>query len=134
MRELARRGDVEVTVDSAGTGGWHVGELADPRSRAAAAKRGYQLTHRARQFVGEDLQRFDLVVVMDRANLAAVRRLAELHAGGPIARVALLRSYEPDGAGADVPDPYSGDEGGFERVLDICERACAGLVEHVRRG
>src|SRR5262249_23975916 len=58
----------KITIDSAGTGGWHVGELPDPRSCAAGAKRGYKLTHRARKLVAGDFDRFDLVLAMDREN------------------------------------------------------------------
>lgn len=118
-----------VTIDSAGTGDWHVGELADPRTRAAAAKRGLELTHRARQFTPADFGRFDLIVVMDADNLRNVRRLAAQTA----ADVRLLRSFDPAAPdAAAVPDPYSGGADGFEAVLDLCERACAGLLEHVR--
>lgn len=120
-----------VTLDSAGTGGWHVGEPADPRTRAAAAQRGIAITHRARQFVAADLDRFDLVIAMDRMNLAALREMA----GGRTApTVHLLRAFDPGGAADpdDVPDPYAGGTAGFEQVLDLCERACQGLVEYVR--
>ena len=117
-----------IVIDSAGTGGWHVGELPDPRTRAAARKRGYELTHRARQFIQADFDRFDLVVAMDRENVARLSRLARGDAAG---KLRLLRSFdrqaEPD---AEVPDPYAGDEHGFERVLDMCERACRGLLTH----
>lgn len=122
-----------VVIDSAGTGDWHVGELPDPRTRAAAARRGLALTHRARQFTRADLDRFDLVIAMDADNLRHLRRL--LHQAGDRAepRLALLRDFDPGSpAGAAVPDPYSGGEAGFEEVLDLCERACAGLLAHVR--
>lgn len=116
-----------VTVDSAGTGGWHVGELPDPRTRAAARARGIELAHRARQFQRVDFERFDLILTMDAANQRAVLGLAPDAAAR--ARVRLLRSYDPDAPdGAEVPDPYYGGDDGFERVLDICEAACAGLV------
>ena len=119
-----------VTLDSAGTGGWHVGQLADPRTREAAARRGVALVHRARQFTRADVDRFDLVVVMDRQNLGNVARVVgELAA--PI--VQLLRSFDPTAEpDAEVPDPYSGGSDGFEEVLDQCERACRGLLDHVR--
>jgi protein-tyrosine phosphatase len=117
-----------VTIDSAGTGNWHVGELPDPRSREAALLRGYDLAHRARQVTADDFERFDLILAMDRSNLRNLRAIGS----GP-ARVELLRSFEPGApAGAEVPDPYSGEGDDFERVLDICERACAGVLAYVR--
>lgn len=128
---LADRGLADrVTIDSAGTGGWHVGELPDPRTRAAAARRGIALTHRARQFTRHDLDQFDLVIAMDRDNLRHLTILAGKREQ-PVVR--LLRSFDPAApAGAEVPDPYSGGDEGFEKVLDQCERACIGLIEHVR--
>jgi protein-tyrosine phosphatase len=119
-----------IAIDSAGTGAYHVGELADERSRAAARRRGISLTHRARQFTAADLDRFDLVIAMDRQNLRHLQRLA-----GPRPRpgIALLRSYDPAAEpDAEVPDPWAGGAEGFEEVLDQCERACAGLLDHVR--
>jgi protein-tyrosine phosphatase len=130
MRKLATDAGVELTLDSAGTGDWHVGELPDPRSRAAAARRGYDLGHRARQFTAADFERFDLVLAMDLDNLAHLRRLAGARRAPPIR---LLRAFEPGAPDdAEVPDPYSGAGDDFDRVLDICERACRGLLEHVR--
>jgi protein-tyrosine phosphatase len=119
-----------IEVDSAGTAAYHVGELPDERSRVAAHRRGIELTHRARQFGAADLDRFDLVVAMDGQNLDRLRRLAGGRARPPIV---LLRSFDPTAApGAEVPDPWSGGDDGFEQVLDQCERACAGLLAHVR--
>ena len=128
MRALAKREGVALELDSAGTGGWHAGELPDERSRRAAKKRGYDMDHRARQFVTDDFERFDLIVCMDRDNLANVQRLAR----GRTTPVKLLREFEPGVHPPDVPDPYSGLGDDFEHVLDICERACAGLLAHVR--
>ena len=119
-----------VVIDSAGTGAWHVGELPDPRTREAARRRGLELTHRARQLRRADLDHYDLVVVMDRENLRHVTVMAERRAP---AAIHLLRSFDPDAPeGAIVPDPYAGGPEGFDEVLDICERACAGLLAHVR--
>jgi len=120
----------QVTLDSAGTGGWHVGATADPRTRAAAAKRGLEITHRGRKFVAADLERFDLVLAMDRDNLAAI---LEMTGSRSAPDVRLLRAFDPAAPdGAEVPDPYSGDPAGFDLVLDLCERACRGLIDHVR--
>ena len=130
MRTLVEKhGRTDLELDSAGTGEWHVGELPDPRTREAARARGIELVHRARQFVREDFDRFDLVVAMDRANLRHLRALArdrtmpELH---------LFRSFDPTAPdGAEVPDPYVGGRDGFEAVLDQCERAAAGLLAYL---
>ncbi|HEY4240211.1 MAG TPA: low molecular weight protein-tyrosine-phosphatase [Kofleriaceae bacterium] len=114
-----------IELDSAGTGNWHAGELADARTRAAAARRGYALTHRARQFTASDVARFDLILAMDRSNLESLRRIG--------ADAKLLRSFDPAAApNAEVPDPYDGGPQGFEHVLDLCESACAGLLAHLR--
>ena len=99
---LAERGlSDEIEIDSAGTGGWHVGAPADERMRGAASGRGYRLTSRARQITERDLHEFDLVVAMDRENLAHLERMA---AGK--AEVKLLSEFLDGGAPADVPDPY----------------------------
>ena len=66
-----------VSIDSAGTGGWHVGELADPRSRAEAQRRGLMLQSRSRKFRSEDFQDFDLILAMDQSNLHNILQLAE---------------------------------------------------------
>jgi len=122
-------GDPRITIDSAGTGAWHVGELPDERACAAAARRGITLEHRARQFTRADLARFDLVLAMDNDNLLHLRKLAGSQAKPEIR---LLRDFDPDAPpGAEVPDPYYGDAG-FEHVLDLCERACAGLLAYAR--
>jgi protein-tyrosine phosphatase len=133
MRHLLEEEGLQghVRVESAGTGDWHVGCPPDERTQAAALRRGYRLTGQARQFVPADFERFDYVVAMDASN----RRNLEQMAPSPEqrARVHLLRDFEPGGRGKDVPDPYYGGEEGFERVLDICESGCRGLLEHVRR-
>jgi protein-tyrosine phosphatase len=119
-----------ITVDSAGTAAYHIGELPDERSRAAARRRGIELSHRARQFERADLDRFDLVVAMDQHNLRHLQRMLGGRAGPTLA---LLRSFDPAAEpGAEVPDPWDGGEDGFEEVLDQCERACAGLLAHAR--
>jgi protein-tyrosine phosphatase len=117
-----------VVIDSAGTGAYHVGEQPDPRTRAAAKRRGYALDHRAWQFTAKDFSRFDLVLAMDGKNLRHLQLLAQ---GAHDIR--LFRSFDPSAeAGADVPDPWYGGDAGFADVLDQCERACEGLLAHVR--
>jgi protein-tyrosine phosphatase len=128
MRVLAHEAGKDVELDSAGTGSWHVGEAADARSRKVAARRGYPIDHRARQLSYDDFARFDLILAMDRQNLADIQQLARGVEHVP--RIALFRSYDSTADnGAEVPDPYAGGAVGFERVVDICERACRGLLE-----
>ncbi len=134
MRALVERAGLAgaIEIDSAGTGAWHVGEPADDRAREAAARRGFQLDSLARQVTRADFERFDYLIAMDRENQEVLERLAP----GKAARgkVRLLRSFDPAApAGAPVPDPYYGGDAGFEKVLDICEAACRGLLEHITR-
>ena len=118
-------------IDSAGTSAYHTGETPDPRTIEVAARRGVPMEHAARQMKEKDFERFDYVVVMDTNNLLKVQRLAER--ARPEAEVHLLRSFDPTaGQDLEVPDPYFGGPGGFEAVHDMVERACRGLLEHIR--
>ncbi len=120
-----------IEIDSAGTGAWHVGEPPDRRARAAGKRRGLDVRGRARKVVIEDFERFDYVVAMDRSNHNDLLQLAPHEDARR--RVDLLRSFDPQSpADAEVPDPYYGGGDGFERVLDICEAACRGLLRHIR--
>jgi len=133
MRHLAHRDGLaeRVHCESAGTEGWHQGEPADERTRRAARARGIDLTAAAQQFRRVDFARFDYVVAMDRANRRVLEKLApDAAARG---KVHLLRAFDAASpADADVPDPYYGGPAGFEEVLDLCEAACRGLLEHLR--
>lgn len=113
----------EIEVDSAGTGGWHVGEPPDHRSSAAAKARGYELTGAARQIVPDDFDEFDLILAVDDANLDELRRIS------PPGSTAELRKLADD----DVPDPYYGGPDGFDHVLDMIELAAAELLDELRQ-
>ena len=119
-------------VDSAGTGSWHVGQSADARMRSAASRRGIAIPSRARQLAAEDLHRFDHILTMDADNLKAVLKLARSH--GASARIAPLTSHCRRQNSAEVPDPYYGGSEGFERVLDLLEDACRGLLDDLQSG
>ena len=121
-------------VDSAGTGGWHVGNPADRRMRAAAERRGIHLPSRARQIELADFGNFDRILTMDDDNLQAVRSLAgELGARSDLALVEPMTSHCRRFGDKEVPDPYYGGEQGFEHVLDLLEDACSGLLETLTR-
>jgi low molecular weight protein-tyrosine phosphatase len=122
---------LDIEIDSAGTHAYHVGEPPDPRTIAAAARRGIDLTGlRARQVREDDFSRFDLIIAMDRLNHATLvdRSAPEHHE-----RIRTLLEFAGKAAPADVPDPYYGDAKGFDDVLDLIESAAAGLLTEVRR-
>jgi protein-tyrosine phosphatase len=129
----------QVTVDSAGTGGWHVGEPMNSRARAALARRGYDgEAHRARQFTAAWLPARDLVLAMDASNLKALKSLFE----GPriVPRANTARTDPGDSHrlrlfgnaaelhGADIPDPYGGSAVEFDQVLTMLETGMPALV------
>src|SRR5687768_4500620 len=127
MRGLVRDAGLEdeIRIDSAGTGGWHVGAPPDSRATEAAGRRGLTLEGAARKFTPADFDDFDLILAMNRENLRDMRALAPDDEAR--AKVRLLREYDPDSSGApdlDVPDPYYGGPSGFEDVLDQVEAAC----------
>jgi protein-tyrosine phosphatase len=131
FRKLVADAEMAVTVDSAGTHGYHVGEPPDPRAQAAAARRGYDLSAlRARTVEDADFQRFDLILAMDQEHYAILSRI-----GGPSAgrKVKLVMSYAQRFKERDVPDPYYGGPQGFERVLDLLEDAASGLLKSLRK-
>jgi len=121
----------QIEIDSAGTGDWHAGEPPDRRAKAAGKRRGFDVTGRARRIVAADFEYFDYVIAMDRSNQHDLVRLAPSTADE--GKVALFRSFDFDSPrDADVPDPYYGEGDGFTTVLDICEAACRGLLQHIR--
>ena len=118
-----------IEVDSAGTHDYHVGDPPDPRSIAAASRRGVDLSHlRARMVSDEDFERFDLIIAMDRLNRAT---LLDRSPEPFRERIRLFMEFAGSGDIEDVPDPYYGGAPGFERVLDLAEEAAAGLLDEV---
>lgn len=116
----------EFYIDSAGIGDWHVGQLPDPRMRRHGAARGYDFSHRARQFRREDFDRFDHIYVMDEANYEAIMRLARNEEEK--AKVHMLADFLRTHASTVIPDPYYGGDRDFEYALDLIEDACAALL------
>jgi len=134
MAELVFRAKVEeagldhlVQVSSAGTGGWHVGEAADKRARAKLAEHGYPTGHVAAE-VDRGHLAADLLLAADDSHLSFLRRKVS-----DPAKVRLLREFDPSAPeGAEVPDPYYGEDDGFEDVLGMIERSVPGLLDWVR--
>lgn len=126
-RRLADAGlDDRVEVRSSGTGGWHVGNPMDRRAAATLSAAGYDPTrHRAQQYDATWPEAYDLVLVMDEANLADV--------GGRTERLGLFRDLDPDDPGGEVPDPYYGGADGFEEVLAMVERTSDAIVTALER-
>ncbi|MCA9174995.1 MAG: low molecular weight phosphotyrosine protein phosphatase [Planctomycetales bacterium] len=121
----------QLHIDSAGTIGYHTGNPADRRMRAAASQRGYALNSRARQVKLDDLLEFDLVIAMDSDNLHDLRRLAESAGDALKAELKMLSDFLDDKWPVDVPDPYYGGADGFEFVLDMIEAACPAILERL---
>ena len=117
-----------VTVDSAGTSRYHLGEGAHPHTLDEGARRGVAIEHRARQFTPGDFARFDLVVAMDESNRRALHDLAPDDEAR--SKIVLLRSFAP-GNDHDVPDPWGLPPSAYAAMYDIIEAACDGLVAHV---
>ena len=125
LRSLCEKAGLELHIESAGLGDWHVGQPPDERSQHHARKRGYDLSaQRARQVTVRDFDRFDMILAMDRGHLRALQKLA------PARHHARIRLFVE---GRDVPDPYSGGPEGFEHVLDLVEARCRALLEELKQ-
>ena len=124
IRTMAGTAGLEVQVDSAGTGAYHIGNPPDPRGLKAALARGYDNSgQRARQVGPGDFDRFDLILAMDHANLADLTRIAPPN--GPE-----IRLFDPQGR--DIPDPYHGGPEDYELALDMVEAAAEVLIQDLR--
>jgi protein-tyrosine phosphatase len=128
LRAKARERDLDLYIDSAGTGGWHAGDPADGRMQRAAVRRGYDLSFkRARQVEVDDFFLFDLVLAMDLRNQSDLLAMA---APGRSCDIRLFLDFADVGT-CETPDPYYGGAQGFERVLDLVEQGAEGLLDHL---
>lgn len=127
MSHLVAKRGLAIEIDSAGTIGIHAGNSPDPRMRAAGEARGYRFLTKARQVTADDLcvGRFDLVLAMDRSNLAALERLS----GGTLRHVFLFGEFLNKDNPPEVPDPYYGGPSGFIEVLDMLESGCERILD-----
>jgi protein-tyrosine phosphatase len=130
LREAAAEAGLDLDVRSAGTGDWHVGNPPDERMRRAAADVGLELSGTAEQVDADALRDADLVLAMDRSNLAALERLALL--ADIETPIRLFREFDPEADGAlEVPDPYYGGPDGFTEVVAIARRTAREVVAHL---
>ncbi|WP_291046139.1 low molecular weight protein-tyrosine-phosphatase [Herbiconiux sp.] len=133
LRDLVEKAGLSsrVIVTSAGTGEWHVGEHADPRTVEALEARGYDgRSHRARQFDAEWFDTLDLVIALDRSHERVLRSWARTEEDRQ--KVRLLLGFDPEFAGrSDVRDPYYSDAAMFDAVLAEIEHACTALFRQL---
>ena len=118
-------------IDSAGTGGWHVGAPADKRMQTHAMKRNYNLDSISRQFDPEtDFDRFDMIIAMDDENAGTLKKWVRNE--NDTAKIHKMTDFRQVWQYDEVPDPYYGGEEGFELVLDLLEDSCQGLLHEVK--
>lgn len=135
FRHLAEERDLigKYQLDSAGTSAYHVGEAPDSRMRQVAADQGFSYTGRARQFRREDLETYDLIIVMDQNNRRIIESMAEDQL--QLDKIRMMREFDPQSEGdLDVPDPYYGGLEGFENTFQIVKRSSEGLLEALESG
>jgi protein-tyrosine phosphatase len=133
IRKLEELKQKDVEVDSAGTSDYHVGQNPDPRTMANAATHGVDLSsYRARQFKSADFDRFDRIYVMDSANYADIMLLANGDMEQQKVRLFLDAAYP--GSNDSVPDPWYGDEDGFEKVFHLIDKAAGIIAKEIIKG
>jgi protein-tyrosine phosphatase len=130
MRQLATESGIDLKVDSAGTGDWHIGSPPDERAIAAAQRAGFDISaQRARQFVLDDFGRFDHIVVMDEINLQVLEGLTPRASN---VQPKLLLEFAKGKGGKSVPDPYYGLKRDFDETVRLVRLGCTGLLAHIK--
>lgn len=129
FREKVKKRNFEsfFEIGSCGTANYHVGNNADPRTISTASKNGISMSHCVRQLTDEDLDYYDYILPMDHSNYENILRLSATHK----AKVFLIREFDPQGKGKEVPDPYYGNATHFQEVYEILDRATGGLMEEI---
>ena len=132
MKRLINKNDLQdiIEVDSAGTSGWHEGDLPDERMRAHGETRGYDFSSRARKFVKSDFDNYDFIIVMDDSNYKNVKSLTSNDS--EVAKIKKMTEFSVQYKHTEIPDPYYGGPSGFEFVLDLLEDACEGLLQAIK--
>jgi protein-tyrosine phosphatase len=129
IRTAAAEAGLDVEVDSAGTGRYHIGDGPNPRSIRAGAAVGLEVAGMARQVTLNDFDSFDLIVAMDHDNLEDLRRLAPSEAARQ--KIHLFRDFDIESVGEEVPDPYYGTEVDYRNMIEVILPAARGLVRHL---
>ena len=123
--------DENFSIQSSGTGGWHVGSLPDSRMRSAALQRGFKLDSKAQQFVAKHFDEFDLILTMDEHNYQHVKAMAKNP--DQLRKIKKFVSFCRVHSVDEVPDPYHGAADGFELVLDILDDGCSELLAQLEK-
>jgi protein-tyrosine phosphatase len=132
LRRKVSEAGLDIRVASSGTGDWHLGEAANPKTAQVLKEHGYTFDHTAQQFQSTWFEKFDLILVMDKSNLQNVLALATSEEQK--SKVKLLRDFDATTAsGAEVPDPYNYPIDAYYEVLDMVEAACDGVVEFLQQ-
>lgn len=127
LRTKAEKHGVDLEIDSAGTGDYHIGEAPDPRAQENMEKNGYNISYlRARQFEAEDFSKYDKIFVMDKSNYENVVGLAR--SNDEKGKVDLFLNTSHPGENRVVPDPYFGGEDGFQHVHEMLDQAAEAFL------
>jgi low molecular weight protein-tyrosine phosphatase len=130
IRDAAAEAGIEIEVDSAGTGSWHIGEPPHPESIAAGRRQGLEISGRARKVNTLDFDRFDIILAMDEGNrndLVAMAPSKEAQA-----KIRLLRTFDPNTTETEIPDPWGGPTEGYDETVRIVMAAADGLIDQLR--
>lgn len=131
LKEATAAAGLDVTVESAGTGAWHIGQRPDPQIRAAGERAGLLVDGAGRQVTeAAELEDYDVILAMDRSNLHTLRRMAP-HLSD---RMHLYRSFDPDAEDDEAPDPYGRADAAFDEIVRIVRSGARGIVDAVRSG
>ncbi len=119
------------SVDSAGTGSWHVGKRADSRMRLAAKQRNINITSTARQISKEDFEKFNFIIAMDDSNFDNLLKFKHRECASDFAKILKMQDFSSKFLEKEVPDPYFGGDAGFDYVLDILEDSINGFLDKI---
>lgn len=130
IRKAAARAGIDVVVDSAGTGSWHIGEPPHRESVAAGARSGIEITGRARKFNPIDFDRYDMILVMDNSNMGDLMEMSPTKEAQ--AKIRLFRTFDPNTDESEVPDPWGGPTEGYDETIRIVMAAADGLINTLK--